>query len=97
MRQRRWARRAAGAGVMVLLAAYPVSAWTDRNATQAAPPRVVRVAYGDSVWTLARRYGDPHQDVRALVMRITEANGTLPGSLQPGQKLIIPADCLRGK
>jgi hypothetical protein len=53
------------------------------------------VQYGDSIWTLARRYGDPRRDVRAVVAEIGRANGVNAAELQPGQRLLIPAECLR--
>jgi hypothetical protein len=53
------------------------------------------VQYGDSVWTLAKRYGDPHRDVRAVVAEILHANQVEAAALQPGQQLLIPAEYLR--
>ncbi len=79
----------------LLLAAWPVAARTARERTpETPPPLAVRVQYGDSLWTLAKQYGDPHRDVRALVAEMIRVNATQPGQLQPGQDLIIPANCL---
>jgi len=81
------------AGVLALmLGSLPVAARPEREST--VPPLVVRVQYGDSLWTLARQYGDPHRDVRAVVAEITRVNSVDPGELRPGMEITIPAKCL---
>jgi nucleoid-associated protein YgaU len=52
------------------------------------------VKYGDSLWTIARQYGDPNRDVREVVDAISKENGVEPGRLQPGETLRIPAEYL---
>ena len=47
-------------------------------------------AYGRS----ARKHADPDLDVRAVVAEMQHANRVDPQALQPGQTLLIPADCL---
>lgn len=92
MRKPRWAR-VIGLGLALGAAgAWPVAARTDRSPSP--PPLRVQVRYGDSVWTLARRYGDPHRDVRAVVAEILRANSVDAAALQPGRQLLIPASCL---
>jgi nucleoid-associated protein YgaU len=81
-------------GGVVALGAWPVAARTDQPAPPPAPSRRVLVKYGDSLWTLAREYGDPRRDVRAIVAEIARANRIDPGELRPGQVLLIPAKCL---
>jgi hypothetical protein len=54
----------------------------------------VKVEYGDSLWTIARRHGDPERDVRALVAEIRRTNGVDPGRLQPGSRIVVPVNCL---
>ncbi len=58
------------------------------------PPLAVTVEYGDSLWTIARRHGDPKRDVREVVAAIRRANGVDPGRLRPGSWLLVPAHCL---
>ena len=72
------------AGVLALmLGSLPVAARPERES--AVPPLVVRVQYGDSLWTLARR---------AVVAEITRVNSVDPGELRPGMEITIPAKCL---
>ena len=94
MRRRpRWARWIGLGAAVGAMGVLPVAARTQR--TPAPPPRTVVVQYGDSIWTLARRYGDPHRDVRAVVAAIGRANRVKAAELQPGQRLLIPAEYLR--
>lgn len=53
----------------------------------ASQGRVVMVEAGDSVWSIARSI-QPDGDLRPLVHRIVQANGSAP--LQPGQELVVP-------
>lgn len=48
---------------------------------------VVVVEPGDSIWSIARQV-QPSGDVRPLVHRIIQANGSSP--LHPGQELVVP-------
>jgi Tfp pilus assembly protein FimV len=57
-----------------------------------SPPLLVRVEYGDSLWTIAREHGDPSRDVRETVAAIRHANGVDPGRLRPGAMLLIPLE-----
>jgi hypothetical protein len=60
------------------------------SAPAAAPApgaAVVTVRPGDSLWSIARRL-QPTGDVRALVDRLLEANGSRP--LQPGDRVVVP-------
>jgi hypothetical protein len=56
-------------------------------AASSAGATVVTVRPGDSLWSIARRL-QPTGDVRALVDRLLEANGSRP--LQPGDRVVIP-------
>ena len=92
-RRPRWARWI-GLGVAIgAMGVLPVWARSERGATP--PPRVVEVRYGDSIWTIARRHGDPRRDVREVVAGIVSANEVDPAELQPGQRLRIPVRYLR--
>jgi nucleoid-associated protein YgaU len=86
----RWGRLALVVSV-VASGALPVAARTNQAAPPPAPPRQVVVKYGDSLWTLAREYGDPRRDVRAVIAEIARANRVDPGALRPGQVLMIPS------
>jgi len=89
----RWARWAAVAGVAMALGAAPVAARPVRQPRR--PPLLVPIRYGDSLWTLARRYGDPERDVREVVATVMRENRVAPGELQPGMVVVIPGSCLR--
>ena len=93
MRRLRWTRLLCLAAGIFGLGAWPVAARTMR-APQPPPPRAVRVQYGDSLWTIARKHADPNRDVRAVVAEMLRVNNVDPQALQPGQTLLIPADCL---
>ncbi len=90
VRRRWWGVLASVAAAMWVLSAAA------RPEAAPPPPLVVEVAYGDSLWTLARRHGDPEQDVREVVMAMMQANDIAPGQLQPGQRLLIPAAHVSG-
>lgn len=57
------------------------------------PPPVPEVYYvqpGDSLWSVARMYY-PHKDPREVIYHIRTVNPDVnPGSLQVGQKLLMP-------
>lgn len=51
----------------------------------------VTVSSGDSLWSLARRYGPENRDIRETVDRIRTINGLESRvSLRPGERLTIP-------
>jgi len=51
---------------------------------------VVTVGPGDTLWSIAERYSSPGRDVRDLVGRMRELNGTKGRSLQIGERLNLP-------
>ena len=61
-----------------------------KRITQTIPTRVVTVMRGDSLWVLARRFGQAGVDTRDNVALISELNGGLSGRLEPGQRLVVP-------
>lgn len=81
------------AGVAAAIVGMP-AAWGREKEPPRPPPQVIYVTSGDSLWTIARDYGDPQQDIRRLVWRIQRVNQLLSPSLQPGMSLTLPADCL---
>ena len=50
----------------------------------------VTVAYGDTLWDIAKEYLGDTMDVREAVHRIMTENGISAAELQPGQTLKIP-------
>jgi hypothetical protein len=89
-RSLRWGLLCIAVGV---LTAVPALGGRDAHAP-ARPPLVVEVRYGDSLWTIAREYGDPDRDVREIVWGIGREDKTDPGNLQPGDEIVIPAEFL---
>ena len=95
LRRPRWCRWIVLSGVVGALGAFPALAG-GRGAVPEVPRPglVVKVEYGESLWTIARDHGNPSQDVRETVWRIRRANGVEAGSLRPGSNITIPAECL---
>lgn len=93
MQRPRWVKWISLGVTTLAVGVWPVTARTGR--TRPSPPLVAVVHEGDSMWTIARKHGDPNRDVRAVVARIMQANHIDPAHLQPGQRLQIPSDCLR--
>ena len=93
-RRRRLTAAALGVAVAVVLSA-PMAAALGRHQGPAAgsPARrseqVYVVRSGDSLWSIAERLA-PGADPRPLVDAIVERNGVDPGSILPGQSLVIP-------
>ena len=50
----------------------------------------VTVHKGDTVWGIASSYAEPSRDIRKYVREICDLNGVKPGSIYPGQVLIVP-------
>jgi Tfp pilus assembly protein FimV len=83
---------------VILVAAMVAGVWAGPVAAalgrgEAARP-VSRSTYlvrtGDTLWSIAERVA-PHQDPRAVVDAISEANRVDAGALMPGRILAIPA------
>jgi LysM domain len=53
--------------------------------------QVVTVAPGDSLWSIARRYGPQGASTMDTVATISTLNGEITGQLEPGQRLVVPA------
>lgn len=71
---------------MVIGAAFPVSAAQDQEYNY----KEVKVQSGDTLWKIARTYGDPSRDVREIVYEICDINSVEAGSIYPGQTLKVP-------
>jgi LysM repeat protein len=95
VRRRRTAGVIAIAVVAVLLS--PLAAGAVRHDASVSPSAgapsaqvvVVVVRPGDTLWSIARRVR-PETDPRTSVASIMDVNAVDPGSLAPGQALIVP-------
>lgn len=103
-----WSAQAAAAVALLILGSLllAVAGWwraegtTDAASAMPAPSdgpaagvaaRVV-VQPGDTLWTLAVRYGPPGEDPRRLVWELAEVNGLDPGAvLLPARGLRLPS------
>ncbi|MCU1675884.1 MAG: hypothetical protein JWM93_642 [Frankiales bacterium] len=77
---------------VLLCVAFSVGRVSSSNAATPAEPVVshtVLVSAGDTLWSIARREA-PDRDPRDVVDAITRTNH-LKGTLQVGQKLVLPA------
>ena len=63
-----------------------------RAATKASEtvPVIHTVQPGDSLWSLALKYGPPEQDPRETVWKIRQANRLQSVNLQVGDRIVIP-------
>lgn len=78
------------ATVLVALALLgPVSRAMAGSGMEPAAQRSYVVRSGDTVWDIAGHVA-PAQDPRVVVEQILEANHVNPGSLTPGQVLLVP-------
>jgi len=84
---------AATAGVKAVIAHASAGTSSSASSVQnfAAVTLPMTVAPGDSLWTLARRYGDPDSYILDRVDDLARANGMTAGArLVPGQRLLVP-------
>ncbi len=73
---------------------WPQSAQSGEKGGGTAPKTIeVSVKKGDTLWTLARKYGNEGRDIRFTVTRIREINQIgKKEHIYPGQSLFIPID-----
>ena len=94
MRRTRVRRRRIAAvlvvGASIAALSGPVASALDRSVGGPARARTHVVERGETLWSIAVRL-QPDRDPRDVVFEIAEANGVDPGSLTPGQELVIPA------
>jgi hypothetical protein len=62
---------------------------TDTGAFRPVAAREYVVAPGDTLWQIATG-ADPTRDPRETIEQIERVNGVEPGSLRPGQVLVLP-------
>ena len=77
----------------VAVAAVLAGGWLRPSAHAAISEPARRGSYvvreGDTLWSIARRLA-PGTDPRRVVDQLVRANGVDPGSLVPGQTLVVP-------
>jgi len=93
---------AAGQGLTVLAAmmvfgfcgAQVVQAVAARSANKSMMPAItMTVANGETLWSLARQYGNPSDSQLDRVDTLAKANGLSAGAmLHPGQRLVVPVE-----
>jgi Tfp pilus assembly protein FimV len=93
--RRTYVRRRVTVAVLAVLAlgwGVPAAARAVAGTERAAPP--ARITYvvraGDTLWDVAVRIA-PDQDPRQVVDRLAAFNHLDPGSLTPGQAVVLPA------
>jgi hypothetical protein len=88
VRRRRLVALALVAGAVASLTGSVANA-IGTHGGEARPARTHVVAPGDTLWSIATDLR-PGRDPRDVVSAIAAANGVDPGSLVPGQELVIP-------
>lgn len=78
---------------LLLITLLPLLAWWGPGREEAARGDssravVVEVKAGDTLWEIARRYGEGG-DVRALISDIKRWNGLEKSEIYPGQRLVV--------
>ena len=71
---------------MAIGAMFPVSAASPKHSSYTE----IKVQTGDTLWQLAKTYGDQSKDVREVIYDICKVNNVDAGSIYPGQVLRIP-------
>ena len=71
---------------MIIGALFPVSAAVSRQISYTE----VKVEAGDTLWTIAKAYGDSSKDIREIIYDICQVNNVDAASIYPGQILRIP-------
>ena len=71
---------------MIIGAMFPVRA-ADHKAISYTE---IKVQAGDTLWNIAKAFGDGSKDVREVIYDICQVNGINAGDIYPGQILRIP-------
>ncbi len=90
---------AAGQGLAAIAALLFVGVTGARSITERSDKVSIRtvvpmsVGEGETLWTLARRYGNPAESQLDRVDTLARANGLTAGAmLHPGQRLVVPVE-----
>lgn len=77
--------------VLTLLATGATAGVRQVLATQETAYHTVVVQAGDTLWDIARRWGDARTDIRNLVWKIRVMNQLESTNIYPGQVLVVPS------
>ena len=72
---------------MLLGVFFPVTALSD---VSGEPYIEICVKDGDTLWGLAKMYGDPNRDIREIIYDICSMNNITASELVSGSHIIIP-------
>jgi len=79
--------------VCILLIAFSISALCNvATAQRKQEYKTVEVMYGDTLWEIAKTYGDPDKDVREVIYDICKINNVNASSLKAGMEIKVPAN-----
>ncbi|MDI3327291.1 MAG: LysM peptidoglycan-binding domain-containing protein [Alicyclobacillaceae bacterium] len=92
-REGRGGKRAAAAIAVLLIVGGAACGWVQKSpdASASGQDRMIVVAEGDTLWSIARRYGPSNADTRLVVDQIRRANHLETSELYPGMILRIPS------
>lgn len=81
--------------VVVLILAVSFSAvgvfsLVEAKASEKTNYTEVEICYGDTMWSLAKRYGNPDKDIREVIYDICQANNISASDLHEGQIILVP-------
>lgn len=87
--QRRWLT------ISLVVLGLALAANVARSASPAAKTvapktQIITVGAGETLWTVAHKYGDSSLETAERVEEISSLNAGLSGRLVPGQRLIVP-------
>ena len=102
-KRRRLQLIAAGQGIVALAALFALATGTitgvravtahRKDAAAMTPAVSLTVATGETLWSMAREFGDPRDSQLDRVDALARANGlTASTTLHPGQKLVVPVE-----
>ena len=76
--------------LIVTFSAVGVFGLVQARASEKTEVIEVEVCYGDTIWDLAKQYGNAKKDIRELVYDICSINNIDAYNLQSGQIILIP-------
>ena len=71
----------------ITISFFTKSAALDKKCTEYIE---IKVEYGDTLWSLAKKYGEKDKDIREVIYDICHVNNISAGSLRAGQVILIP-------
>lgn len=76
--------------VALVLVSSPLWAWSVGRPAESGPVARVVVHQQDTLWSIAKQYGPPGQDLRRIVYRIKRVNRLDSSTIHPGAVLLVP-------